>query len=202
MVLSRRHLNKKVVAGVLLATGILVLTGGVYATLWLIPPPIPETPEQALEIIGTSRFERMPEYRKTEYLGQAKRLLDGLSQEQRRDLFQQVRVDETVRQALGRVRQHGVVQRALAFANATAEDRVQMLDAQIDRMEERRAMWRANRPDAAGRHGRSEGGRHGWAGRFREGIQARFEHGNPQINALVGEYFRAMRQRRQERQDR
>jgi len=202
MVMVRKHLNKKIVVCGLMALGVCTLAGGAYATWLMIPPPLPQTPQQALRTIGTGRYERMPDYRKAEYLDQARRLLDEVPPEQRRELFQQARTDENVRQALGRVRQHERVQRALTFANANPDERVQLLDDAIDRMEERRARMRANRPDASRRDRSGSEGREDRRSRGRERFLARFEHGNPQINSLIGEYHRAMRQRRQERKSR
>lgn len=194
MDMGRWTLRKKLLVGLLVVLAGASVAGGSYYA-WLInPPPMPQSPEQALATIGSKRYQRMPDYRQREYLDQAQRLFDELPQAQRMELFEQARTDPQVRQSMRQVRQQMMVQRAVEFARADPEARTQMLDEQIDRWEEMRANWsRRNRNSDGDRRRRHHGPE------FRQRMMERFEHGNPQINSLIGEYFRAMRQRRAER---
>lgn len=160
---------------------------------------MPQSPEEALQIIASARFERMPDYRKSEYLEQVRRLIEDVPHGQRTELFERARTDESARQALRQVRHQAMVQRVVEFAKASPQDRPRLLDEALDEMEARRE----RRPD---RTHRGDGPSHGNDGshgsdddrraRFRQHFQKRFEDGNPQINSLIGEYHRALRERR------
>ena len=196
MQLSEMSLRKRILVGVLGICALGAVTFGVYYA-WLITPlPVAPSPEEALETIGSARFARMPDYRKEEYIDQTRRLMDQMPPEQRRELFQRARTDESIRESLGQVRRQEMTQRAIDFARiSSAEERARVLDEAIDRMEQRRSQRSQARSDGQRRGGGGGRGR----GAARERIQQRFEQGNPQINALIGEYFRALRERREER---
>ena len=193
-------LKTKLTVAVMMAAGITaVVIGGYYA--WLSPPPpLPQTADDVLTMIRSARYARLPEYRQQEYLDHGRRLLRDLSPEQRRALYERAGADESARQALREVRRGAMIQRAIEYARADVQARTRLLDTQIDRMEERRA--RRTR-EGGRRPGRERGGDSGnraeRRGRFRERMQDRFETGNPQLNSLIGEYFRALRARREQR---
>ena len=195
MDMGRWTLRKKMLVGMLVVLAGASVAGGSYYA-WLInPPPMPDSPQAALATIGSKRYQRMPEYRQREYLAQAQKLFDQLPPQERMAMWEQVRADPQMRQAMRQVHQQMMVQRALEFARAEPQQRTQMLDEQIDRWEKMRATWsRRNRDSNADRPRRRHHGQE-----FQKRMMERFEHGNPQINSLIGEYFRAMRQRRQER---
>jgi hypothetical protein len=188
---------------VLAAAAVVVLVTGVtYA--WLItPPPLPQSLEQAMGTIGSARYERMPDYRKREYLEQTRRLMREMPQDERTQVMEDVRSNPELRQTMGRVMRGEMRRRATAFAKADSAERIRLLDEAIDTM----GQWRnrGRRPDGAG-GGRGDGAGRGDAeqrsdrrGRMRDRIQGMFEEGNPQDAALIGEFFRALRQRREER---
>ncbi len=196
--------RKALLVTVLLITGLGVLAYGIYQTWLNAPPPMPTTAEEALAVIGTPQYEALPDYRKREYVAQAQRLVQAMPAGDRVLLFEQARTDEATRKAVGEMQREVMVQRALEYAAAPPAQRNQVLDASIDEMEKMRAQF-GNRP------GGSPGGsgadnspeaaakREEFKAKGREMMKERFQHGNPQVGALVGEYFRAIQRRREER---
>lgn len=188
----RNKTHKKMLVGLLVVlAGISVVCGSYYA--WLInPPPTPQSAEQALATIGTSRYQRMPDYRQREYLAQTRRLFEELPQDERITLFERSRTDQAVRRSIRQLREQMMVQRVIEYAQADPQTRSQILDKQIDR-------WQKMRSDRASRNRDLDKNRSRRRPEFHHRIQNYYEHGNPQINSLISEYFRAMRQRRAER---
>ena len=177
----------------LIAAGTLA-TGSYYA--WLVTPPaLPQTVEEALAQMGTKRFERMPEYRRREFIEHARGLMEAIPAEDLRRMLQEARAEPSVRAAMGQVWRATMVQRATDLATATPAERTKLLDEAIEQMEQ----WRGSRRRPRDANQRSAEDREGRRGRMRERIKNRIEQGNPQTAALIGEYFRAIRQRRQER---
>ncbi len=219
--------EKRLGVSLLALVAIGAVTGGIYYVWLNTPPPPPTTPQQALAVIGSVRFEHMPQYRKDEYLQQTTRLMETMTPEERQTFFKDTRQDENARKNMGQVMQQMMTQRAMQFANAAPEERLTMIDADIDRMEAMRAMggW-AGRPggpggagtgtsgdakpasEADGSGGKGGPGRPGEspggddksrAERIKGHISERIQNGNPQVNSLMGEYFRAIHERRLQR---
>ena len=190
--------KKIMMSGLVLISFTAAAMGSYYAWL-LTPPPMPQSPQQALQVIGSPRYARMPEYRQRSYLERTQQLLESVSDDERRQLFQAARSDESTRRSLRQVRRQQFVQRAITFAKADPPQRTQMLDEMIDRMESRRGRQSTRRRPGQSASDGNSANRANLRGRFSQHIQERFEHGNPQINSLIGEYFRALHQRRQER---
>jgi len=197
--------RKRLLTGGLAILGLAAAAaGGGYA--WLItPPPMPETAEEAVHILSSPRFRRLPESRKPPYRAEARRLLEQMPAEARRKLRQTMRDDPEARQAMRQMMRDRLLQTAVAFAQADRAERLALLDEQLDRM----ASWRnrGRRNGAARAEGRSDrresSGEAEQARRraaFRDRIESHLEEGNPQVGALMGEYFRALRMRREQRE--
>ncbi len=201
------NMKKKIIIAALAVFGAATLASGVYYTYLITPPPMPETAEQAVKTMGSARFERLPDYRKAEYATQARKLIQELPDEERREFRENMRNDESLRRNFRQVGMTAMIDRARNFAKAAPEDRIKILDEEIDRRERRRTERRRQRSDRGDarpggdrRQGRRGGGdRQARRARMREHIQDRIQHGNPQTGALRGEYFRAMRARREQR---
>ena len=182
----------------LLPLAVASVTLGIYFTWRATPPALPETMDDALALVRSSRYQRLPEYRRREYLSHIHGLMEGLDEEQRQIMREAARDDPLLREALGQARRHEMMERTKDYARATPDEQLKILDAMIDRME-------------AGRRGRPEGQRRGADGRppsgdggsrrqrAQERIKQRIEQGNPQHMALIGEFFRALRARREAR---
>ncbi len=212
MDLNRKQKIALTVAIVVVAAG--VLTGGIYYTWLITPPSPPKTAEEGLKMMGSARFQHMASYRKTAYVEQTQKLMSQLSNEQRRNLFRQMRTDENVRKAMGEAHMAMMTQEAVNFAKASPADRIKMLDAAITREEQMRQAWAGRRPggpstqpdqgrpggrrDQAGPGGSRGPGGPGGPGRgdFRARMQQFVEHGNPQMAGLMREYRRAIHERR------
>lgn len=185
---SKSTLKKKILIGLLVVAGAASLVGGSYYTWLLNPPKLPKTAAEGLALIGSARYERMPDYRKAEYLDRTAQLMQELRPEEHQELRSDLNPGD-----LRQFWQQRMMQRVLEFANADPQHRNRLLDEAIAQS----GRWR-------GQHrGRSEGNdeqdRTRRQGVFRSRMQEHIQKGNPQTGALMGEYFRAVRQRRRER---
>jgi hypothetical protein len=173
-------------------TAVVVLIGG-SALAWLLtPPPMPADADDALRLLTSARFARLDDAGKHRYQDRIGELFRDMDADQRRAFRDQMRGNDDLREALGRMMRDRMRQQARDFATATPAERLAMLDQIIDQQEQ----WR----------GRGEGGPRpeggpppGFGGDRRERMADRFEQGNPQDQALMGEFFRAMRTRREQR---
>ncbi len=213
--------NKKFLVAALSLVGVGTLSGGVYYTWLITPPGLPKTAQEAMKTIGSARYERMPDYRKQEYLEQAQKLFHEMPEDQRRALWQGGRDNQAVHQAMREMHENAMDKRMTEFAKATPEQRTKMLDEIIDQMEKGgpgRGFWGGRPggpgggpgpgnqpgPGAAGgnnprpdRHG-GPGHRHD-PGQMRNRVKHMAQEGNPQRAALRTEFFRAIQERRQQR---
>ncbi|NLX06389.1 MAG: hypothetical protein GXY33_14720 [Phycisphaerae bacterium] len=217
---SLKDMKKQLIVAGLVVVGAVTLAGGAYYAYLLTPPAFPETAEEAIATIGSARYERLPEYRQEEYLEQAGRLLRELPEEERRQLRGRFGESDGAREAMGAIFMNEAVQRATDFAAASPEDKIRILDEDIDRFEQMRERFANRRPDGpraqgegqrrgegggpqmdrGGRRGDGRGGTPEERGaRRRQRMMNRIEHGNPQRAALMGEYFRALGERREQR---
>lgn len=210
--------KQKIGLSVLLSVaGISVLTGGIYYTWLITPPGPPKTAQEGVKTMGSARFARLPDYRKSAYMEQTRELIGKLPEDQRRDLFRQIRDDDAARREMERGFRAMMTKQVMDFAKASPADQVKLLDAAIDREEQMRAMWGGRRgPDGPrdgnagiGRPGGPGGppgqgpGRGGPGGPDRGNRRARMhqmiEQGNPQHFALMRQFRQAMEMRRAQR---
>ena len=184
--------TKKIVLIILLSLiGVSTLSGGIYYT-WLITPPAPPTtPQEAIDLVKSPRFERLPDSRKKEYLDQTRRLIENMPEEQWHKFFTKMREDPKTRDSMRKAMEIRMNQTAQEYAKATPERRVEMLDEIIDQMEAHRGQM------GAGRGGR--GGPGGRSGNFTNRINQRAQEGNPQLAGLHREFHQALRARMEER---
>ena len=210
--------KKKLLLGALVVTAVTSITAGSYYSWLITSPPLPKTVDEAIAILSSKRYERLPDYRKNEYLNETHRLMKTLSPKERRQKMEVARSDDSVRQAMRKAWQTILVNRVVSFAKASPEEQTRLLDETIDQIQAWRSGRGKNRPDRGNRpsgndreshrgdgntsSGSNQESRKG-DGKRRERWQERFKHrieqGNPQTAALISEYFRAMRQRREER---
>ena len=192
-----------------------ILSGGIYYTWLITPPGAPKTAEEGLKTISSARFERMPEYRKTEYLEQTQNLLQAIPEEQRHEMIRQTMRDPDMRGSLRAVHENTMNQQMVKFANASPQEKTQMLDEIIDDMQSGKGFGRMGPPGGPGgprgeRGAQAQAGQGGQArqdgnrprggrGNFRQHMQRRIQEGNPQRMAMRMEFMRAIRQRMEQR---
>lgn len=198
--------KKKILAGIGILVGIIVLAGGIYYTWLIIPPSLPKTPEEGIKLMQSARFKRLPEYRKEEYIEHIAESLEKMEPEKRRELFEKYREDESIRESMRILAENRMRKMVLEYAKASPEQRIEILDRAIDFMAAMRQRPRgvSSRPSAdsnrrEARRDDSQGPRRSRRGGFRNRMMQRVERGNPQITGLVSEFFMALRQRMKER---
>jgi hypothetical protein len=206
--------NKKLWVAALILAGAGTLSGGVYYTWLITPPGLPKTAQEAMKTIGTTRYERMPDYRKQAYMEQAQKLFHEMPEDQRRALWQDGERNPAVRDAMREMHENAMTKRMEDFAKAAPAERIKLLDQFIDQMEKGgmgRGPW-GGRPGgpgggpgngAADRRGGpggpgGPGHQHG-PGHMRDRIKHMAQEGNPQRAALRGEFFQAIQERRKQR---
>jgi len=184
----QRALKKRILIGLLIVIGSASLACGAYFTWLMTPLQFPKTAADGVALISSRRFERMPEYRKAEYLERTTQLMRDLKPEARKALRSQLK-PSNFRQFF----QQMMIQRALKLANADPQQRNHMLDEAINQW----GRWRGHRRSRPDDIAEQERDRR--QGAFRHRMQEHIQEGNSQTGALIGEYFRAIRQRRKER---
>lgn len=192
---------------VLLAVGALGL--GIYYAWLITPPALPTTAAEGLATLASARYERLPDYRKQEYATRTRELIEQMPEEQRHEMFQQMRGNQDARHSMREVFRQAMEERLRKMATADDAERDKLLDEMIDRMQEH-LQARANRPRPERPTGQAqdgnqrpgEGDRRGGddrRGNFRDRMQHHIEEGNPQHHAIRREMHQAIRERMEER---
>jgi len=196
--MARKPLHKRWWFVTLLGVcGIVSLTGGGYYTWLRTAPPLPSTAEQALETLQSDRFKRLPESRRQAYYDRSAELWKSLDSDAQRDLRAAMQDNTAAREAVRDMMANMMLENARKFATATEEQRQGQLDAVIAMQELAAKRWqqREEKPvetgDAERRQKRMENGK--------QRIQQWIETGNPQRQAWMGEFLKALHARRQER---
>lgn len=219
--------RKNTLATVLALLGIASLSAGGYY-LWLrTPPSIPEDPEDVVALLQSPRFQRLPAERKAVYGEKVFDLMRQANDQQRHEIRQAMREDQSLRDATREMGMQMMVDRARQFASATPAERDAMLDQTI-------AMFGQMRGRRGGgdrqQSGERDGQRDSQSGANRSGSQQpdrelteeekkereerraqrrqdrmdrwqqRLATGNPQHQAMIGEFFSALRERRRQQQ--
>lgn len=192
--------------------GVTTLAAGTYLWWRATPPPIPTTLDEAVETLASPRYQRLTEDEKQPYLEQTHRLSEPLSMEQRREIWQKAGEDPEKQKAMREAGGDMMMLRAKEFATADEAKRIQILDQTIAMMEMGQRMrlgggggaGRGDRPDRGNRDDsqlsdeeRAKRREQRMAER-RRGMQQRIERGNPQRQAYVSEFFKALQKRRDE----
>jgi len=121
-----------VLVPVAMATAVL----GGYCTWLQTPLPLPETVDEAIWTVQSSRYQRLPEYRKHEYLFHMRGLIQTMSGQAREQALETVRADPEIREALGTMRHNVMMDHVMAYTRSTPAERLQILDKMIDRMKQ------------------------------------------------------------------
>lgn len=196
---DRRYSPRRVaIAAVLLLASAGALAGGVW--YWNLQRPLPEptTAAEALEHLGTARFENMPVARQNQYMDKAWSLLRELPREERRALREKYGDADRIQQSMQKRFQQMLVQRALEYNRASPEQRREMVerfsprtrrgDGDTPRRREQQARPNGGEADASQRDSSRRDPAH-----RRERMEQFMETGNPQTGALIVEMFRHLR---------
>lgn len=189
-------MRKKIIVSVVLAVAAVVLVGGVYAAWMMTPPGLPDDAEAGLAVLTSARYERLPDYRKQQYVAATREHLRQLPDDERKALMERFWDDASTRDVVWQIKRDAMMDRARRYANAGPEERDAILDEVLDMHERRRGERKAG-GDRAAAEKRGDGRLRD----FRQHFQERIEQGNPQDMGLMREFFGALKKRRQERQN-
>lgn len=189
--------------GVLAVLGCASLCYGGYRWWLTTPPPMPQTMEQAVAVFQDPRFANLSKQRQADYRRQSRQLYEELDTEAKKQWRDVIRDDPEAREAVRDAMREQMLDKAREFAVADEAERTKVLDQTINVMiaAETAAKFRSPRKEAkpeeltdeqrARRDERREAGR--------KRIQTLIENGDPQRQAYVGEFFKALQRRRIER---
>jgi hypothetical protein len=104
--------KKLVVSAVAGAVALSALTGGVWAAMSSRAPGMPRTADDVLATLSSSKFDRLSNDRKSQYLDEARRIMRDMSEEDRAKL----REDERARKAFEQMREEMFDEMARRFA--------------------------------------------------------------------------------------
>jgi hypothetical protein len=195
-----RKTKKNIAVAALCIVALLVLAAGFGVRWYLTPPPMPDTVDEAMALQSSPRYARLTDAQKERYTQRMQQIMEKLSDEQRRELFEKSRDNPALRAAGGQMMQQMMFARAEAFVRASPEERVRQLDQEIDRMQAMRKMFASlpsmgapppgfPRPPGSSRPPGAPPA--DFIQRAQEGIQK----GDPQRQAYMTEFFTALRQR-------
>jgi hypothetical protein len=180
-----------------------VLISGLYYAYLITPPPMPETFDQAVDTMESARFKRLPDYRKAEYAGQARRLFGELPPERQEEIRKQMGDDETMGKVAREMQRGRAAEVHKKYSQASRADRFKMLDEQIDQQEAERARREQAAREAPQRPSPRERAAQRQQGtqRARTIVRGMVQQDNPQtgVFGLGAEYKRALRKRRKQR---
>lgn len=195
---SRSHTPARSLRRILLAVVLVLVSAGVLAGgLWYWnrhrPLPEPRTATEALEHIGTARFERLPEARQRQYMDKARSLMRDLPREQRRRLREKYSDSQRIRDSMQQRFQRFLVDRALEYNRASPQQRSDMSQRFGPRARRGGENQTRRTQPQSDRHDNEGGSRRGDRAHRRERMESFMEEGNPQTGALIGEMFRHLR---------
>ncbi|MEM1331295.1 MAG: hypothetical protein AAGG07_12115 [Planctomycetota bacterium] len=178
----------------LVAVGAIV--GGISLASANAPVNLPETADEALQVMGSTRFERLDDDRKRQYARVAARLVWEMPEEERAAL----RENEELETALRELRRNFFDDMVYQYARG---EETQM---PFGRPGGRpggggNGEGGENGERRNGEGGRGRGGPRNWSSEMRERMVSRmkdsFANGNAQSSALRGEFFKRRMQSRQ-----
>ncbi|QQE12105.1 hypothetical protein JD969_01120 [Planctomycetota bacterium] len=197
--------KKKIVACLMVVLALSALGGGAYVTWAMIPLSMPQTAEEGLAMMSSARFRWMSEERKRQYQQRLGELVDKLDDKQRVDLMKANLGDRKFRREMFAGMKRMAEERAKSFATAAPEQRLVMLDEDIDRIMAMKARFEGMKGMFGGmkRPELSEEEKEKRRAEMQEKVQTRVqdmtETGNPQTQAVMFEYSTAIQVRMKQR---
>lgn len=216
-------MKKWISISVLVVLAITAVSAGGYYTWLHTSPPMPATTEDAMALVKSARFQRLSEAEREPYVERMRELAENMTPEQREKGWEMMRADPELRKEVQKVQSQAMGIRFREFAKADPQRRLAMLDEDIQKMEAMRAggammgrrgpggsgnpdggAARPPRPEGENRPPQSNGAPSGQPGATnrreerKKMFQNRIQTGDPQDQAYMGEYFKALMERRRE----
>ncbi|MCC7144887.1 MAG: hypothetical protein IT443_00425 [Phycisphaeraceae bacterium] len=180
---------------------VVTLSVGAYMTWLLTPPALPNSLEDAVALAGSARYQRLDPNTRARYMERMQQMFANSSREDRQAMWQKMRDDEQARQAMRQLQEDMMQQRMQEFFTATPEERNAMLDKILDSPMGRGGGPPGGPPPGANNAppgpGKGPGNRP--PGNPAQRMKNRMEKGNPQRQAYMSEFRKAMMERRKER---
>jgi hypothetical protein len=192
---SRSKIKRWLGAATLALVSLTVMAGGGYYVWLTTPPAMPTTLEEAVDLLQSPRYLRLPENRRFDYMKEASRLFDEASSQDKREVMKLVRANSQARDAFGKAMQDRFLMEVNNYVHADTMGRQVMVDRMIamQRMMESRF---ADRPRKEGDDARRKARRDRHRDEFARTYQQQIQHGSPQNQAYAGELFKAIMDRR------
>ena len=203
--------KKKIMTAVLSVAAVGVLCAGAYMTWLMTPPGLPSTLDEAIAMMKSARYQWLSPERKEQYQIRVRELMEGMNDDERGEFMRTNMRDREVRREMFGGMRAMMEKRTREFARATPEERLAILDEDIDRMVAMREQFKGMRgrgPGGSGGPGAPGNGRdREMSGQERSERRERAvqrgqqnaESGNPQQQALRTEYRAAMDARMKQR---
>lgn len=172
----------------LVASG--VLAGGIYLVWLRLPPKMPANVQEAMALMNSPQYRRLSEQERQPYLERMRQLGESLTAEERKALWEKGRNDPEFRKNAREAQSNVMLQRAREFAQADSVTRRNILD-KIIAMQEMAPRGGGGNPGPRPGNDANRQERQKW-------FQDRIEHGNPQAQAYMSEFFKALIERRKD----
>ncbi len=172
----------------LLVASVGVLGAGVYLVWLRTPPPMPATIDEAVALIDSPRFARLAESRRQPYVQRMTELMAGMGSLEMSALRQRFREDASLHAAARELGMSFLAEQARRYVHASEPERQLILDRAMAMPLSR------GRSSSAGESDRGRPSRQ-WD---RSRHQSLIERGNPQDQAYIQEFWRAIRERRRQ----
>jgi hypothetical protein len=194
-------MKKNIWTGVVLLLAVCSLAGGWrwYDTYYRLPG-LPTTVDEAVKVIGSPAFKRLPEDRRAAYLETSRKLFEKMPIEERRAYMLAMRDKPEAKEAAREAGAEMMMSRAKQFAQLPDIARNLLLDQLIKAQENMTKKAKENAAKAAPMTDEKKAERKARQdaamAEAKAYIQKQIESGNPQRQALVGEGMKALRARR------
>lgn len=211
----------KFLVGILCTIAIATLIGGGYWWWLTTPPAMPETVDEAIDLVQSPRYKRLPETRRAAYMEHATQIFQEADDESKKRIRDQVRDSPELQEAVRDAMVDRLLGMARDYAKADEFNRVTILDRVIamqelgaQRMAQRQRERQQQGGSSANAGGNAPGSGAGSSSdssetdeerrarreqrrdEFREFVEDQIETGNPQSQAYVAEFFKNLRERR------
>lgn len=202
--------RRKAIAALVVALGLASVAWGVKHWRDQLPPPLPSTPQEAMDFLASPRFASLSSDRKQDYVQHSMELMEKLKPEEkaaiREDWRKKMQENPELEKNTRDAREQMLYARAAKYVHATPEQQKQMVDEVVTGMRMMGAMGAMRGP---GGPGSGPGGgqapdpareaeRQQRRADMQARIQDRIQHGNPQQQAYVAEFFKAVAKERKE----
>lgn len=196
MELKMKQIKKKIGVSMLLLVAVGVLSGGAYYVWLTTPPPMPATMQEAADLLSSTRYQRLPDSRRYDYMQRATQLFENATPEQKKELANQLRKNAKENGLISKVVEDRINMEVRNYIRADDFERRIIIDRTIglQMLAEARRAKRPAKEMTPERQARVEKRKSAFAAM----VEDRLEKGNPQQQSYVGEFVKAVMARRKE----